>query len=67
MLLIEILILTIIWLVTCALCAVAGFNYAKKSVKKEIKTQKVSKETEINKKLAADYENFLKYDGTKQT
>ena len=61
-------ILIMLWLLTCAMCAVCGYFYAIKTKRnKPPKTNTLSEE-EIKKQKRVEVElsNFYKYDGTEQ-
>jgi len=66
----ETLILIMLWLLTCALCAISGYFYALKD-KKHIKLQQVAdpltaEEARKADKVKAELSNFYKYDGSEQ-
>lgn len=65
---IQILILTMIWLFTCAMCAVGGFFIGRKAKTKRINTSCEGKasETEEAKRFKKEMENFYNYTGTEQ-
>lgn len=59
-----------LWLLTCALCAVGGFFYALKdgkNIKSPPKVQALTAEEERKAdKVKAELSNFYTYDGTEQ-
>lgn len=65
---IQLLILTMLWLFTCAMCAVGGFIYGRKAKTKRINTSCEGKasETEEAKRFKKEMENFYNYTGTEQ-
>lgn len=61
-------ILIMIWTVTCALCAIAGFYIGKKSRKPKAAAPIELSELEQSryKRELAEMENFFSYDGSEQ-
>lgn len=65
---IQITMLIMIWLFTCAVCAVSGFIYGRNAkIKRNYKESGTEQaESEETKRLKKEMENFYKYSGTEQ-
>lgn len=59
------LILVMLWLITCAVCTFVGFFVGRISIKRKPATKLVSQS--LKQKIAQkEFENFMNYDGTPQ-
>lgn len=65
---IQILILVMLWLFTCAVCAVSGFIYGRNAKTKRNYSESGTEqaESEETKRLKKELANFYKYNGTEQ-
>lgn len=64
---IQILILTMLWLFTCAVCAVGGFIYGRRTKRKKISAPKPAEvNSEEVERFKKEMENFYSYTGTEQ-
>lgn len=63
----QILILTMIWLFTCAMCAVGGFFIGRKAKKKRISVPpSAPADKEEIERFRKEMDNFYSYTGTEQ-